>query len=167
MSNQLSQNNQANQANELYRKIRIALYTKQIRLKDIAQELGVTSATFTRTIQGQQWNLKVINWVKENLNIKLPIRRNFHITASKKEQKKKRIFNPEFKKYFTPKEAEFYYGLSCEFLATQRYKKIGIPYFKLGKKVLYAKEDLENYIKQQSVKISVYQNSSSLMQNER
>ncbi len=146
-----------NQAKERYRKIRIALYTKQIQLQDVARDLDVSTSTMTRTIQGQQWNLKVIRWVKENLNIELPMQQHFRITKIRKQnQKKKQTLDPRFKKYFTPKEVSFYYGIPYKTLAAQRYKKIGIPYRKLGKKVLYEKKDLENYIATQSVKISVY-----------
>ena len=57
------------------------------------------------------------------------------------------------KKYLAPKEVEKIYGLSEKWLANMRWEKIGIPYRKIGKKVLYRIEDVENYLEKHAVKV--------------
>ncbi|MCX5852750.1 MAG: DNA-binding protein [Deltaproteobacteria bacterium] len=47
----------------------------------------------------------------------------------------------------TPAEVAFSYGCNIGTLANQRAKKVGPKYFKVGKKVLYFRDDLERYFR--------------------
>lgn len=144
-------------ASDRYADIRIALYKKHILLKEISEMLKISRPSVTRTIQGIQWNSTVVDWVRDNLGIILPPVVPKYTKEEKKERRNKNrlTLDPRFKKYFTPKELAFYYGLSIQFLAVQRCHKVGIPYRKLGKKVLYSKEDIDRYIETNAVKIKM------------
>ncbi|HDL02127.1 MAG TPA: DNA-binding protein [candidate division Zixibacteria bacterium] len=139
----------------VYSDIRIALFKKNIQIKDIATMLDMSPASVSRTIRGDQQSRKVVEWVKENLGITIPISAPKMRVSGNKQKKKDKYLDPKFKKFFTPKEVAFYYGMSAKYLAQQRCRKVGISYRKLGRKVLYAKEDLENYFKTKTIKIKV------------
>ncbi len=48
--------------------------------------------------------------------------------------------------YLTPKQVEEFFGLSKKWLANMRWQKRGIPYRKVGGKILYRKKDVEEFI---------------------
>ena len=48
--------------------------------------------------------------------------------------------------YLTPKQVEEFFGLSKKWLANMRWQKRGIPYRKVGGKILYKREDVEEFI---------------------
>ncbi len=145
---------------ELQIQIRTALYQKGIKLTDIANQTGTTAATISRTIAGYLHHKKTIAWIKEHLdiNIPLPLPKLRPQKVKHKPKQNPRDLDIKFKKYYTPRETAFYYGFTPGSLAQMRSNKISIPYIKLGKKVLYAKEDIEDYIKKHSIKIEVSKN---------
>lgn len=55
------------------------------------------------------------------------------------------------KKALNPLEVEQIYAIPAGSLANMRYQKRGPKYFKLGRKVLYFIDDLENWLKQNPV----------------
>jgi len=57
------------------------------------------------------------------------------------------------KLYLSPKEVEEQYGLSEKWLTNMRYEKRGIPYYKIGRKVLYKKTDVEAFIDRHKVRV--------------
>lgn len=57
------------------------------------------------------------------------------------------------KKYLTPKQVEKIYGLSEKWLANMRWQKRGIPYLKVGSKVLYRLEDIEDFIEKHAIRV--------------
>ena len=59
------------------------------------------------------------------------------------------------KLYATPDELHEGYGLNPRTLANQRCKKEGIPYKKVGRKVLYKITDVEKYVESQTVLTSI------------
>jgi len=58
---------------------------------------------------------------------------------------------PAFKKTLTPKDCENIYGLNPGTLANMRFHKFGPRYYKLGKKVLYRVEDIEQWLNENVV----------------
>jgi len=56
-----------------------------------------------------------------------------------------------FRKALTPKDCENIYGLNVGTLANMRFQKIGPRYYKLGKKVLYRVEDIEQWLNENVV----------------
>ena len=59
----------------------------------------------------------------------------------------------KMKKYLTPKEVSEIYSLSEKWLANMRWEKKWIPYLKVGGKILYRPEDIENFIEKHQIKI--------------
>ena len=57
------------------------------------------------------------------------------------------------KKYLTPKQVEKIYGLTEKWLANMRWQKRGIPYLKVGSKVLYRLEDIEDFIEKHAIRV--------------
>ena len=55
--------------------------------------------------------------------------------------------------YMTPRQVQKIFGLSEKWLANMRWKKRGIPYRKVGNKILYKKEDIEDFIEKHKVKV--------------
>ena len=55
--------------------------------------------------------------------------------------------------YLTPIQVEKLFGLSVKWLANMRWKKRGIPYKKVGNKILYKREDIEAYIEKHTIKV--------------
>lgn len=53
----------------------------------------------------------------------------------------------ERKGAISPKSAAEYLDSTEEMLAKWRYQKVGPPYLKIGRKVLYRVESLENYLR--------------------
>jgi hypothetical protein len=51
----------------------------------------------------------------------------------------------------TPKEIQETYGLNIGTLGNMRFQKIGPKYYKLGRKIIYRVEDIENWISQNMV----------------
>ncbi|NOZ83963.1 MAG: helix-turn-helix domain-containing protein [Epsilonproteobacteria bacterium] len=153
---------------ELQIQIRTVLYQKDIKLTDVANQTNTTVATVSRTIAGYLHHKKTIAWIKENIGIDIPLPPP-KLQPQKIKHKPKqnpRDLDIRFKKYYTPREAAFYYGFTPGSLAQMRSSKISIPYIKLGKKVLYAKEDVENYISKHSIKIKVSKNIGNFKEKE-
>jgi len=50
-------------------------------------------------------------------------------------------------KMLSPKEVSEIYGLNVGTLANMRYRKVGPKYYKVKRKVLYDKQDIEAYLK--------------------
>jgi len=55
--------------------------------------------------------------------------------------------------YLTPKQVQKIFGLSEKWLANMRWRKKGIPYKKVGNKILYKREDVEDYIEKHTIKV--------------
>ena len=55
--------------------------------------------------------------------------------------------------YLTPKQVQKIFGLSEKWLANMRWQKRGIPYRKVGNKILYKRSDIEAYIEKHTVKV--------------
>ena len=56
------------------------------------------------------------------------------------------------KKTISSKEVEEIYGISTGTLANMRYlKKIYLPYYKIGKKVMYKVDDIEKWLYQKPI----------------
>ena len=53
--------------------------------------------------------------------------------------------------YATPDEVSAMFGLNARTLANQRCARVGIPYKKIGRKVLYRISDVEKYVEGQPV----------------
>lgn len=58
------------------------------------------------------------------------------------------------KKKLTPKEAAKKLKLASSTLAQYRYKKIGPPYYKFKGTVYYIEEELEQWVKENTVRVS-------------
>ena len=58
------------------------------------------------------------------------------------------MYNQQDRKTLTPKDVERVYSLNIGTLGNMRYFKVGPPYLKVGKKVLYRAEDIEKYLSQ-------------------
>lgn len=50
------------------------------------------------------------------------------------------------KRALSPEEVSAEFGLSLGTLANDRWRKTGIPYFKVRRRVLYKREDVERYV---------------------
>ena len=55
--------------------------------------------------------------------------------------------------YLTPIQVEKLFGLSVKWLANMRWKKRGIPYKKVGNKILYKRSDIEAYLEKHTIKV--------------
>lgn len=53
----------------------------------------------------------------------------------------------------SPKEVERIYEIPAKTLANMRCMKVGIPYIKCGKKVLYDTQDIEAYLARNKIKV--------------
>jgi hypothetical protein len=53
--------------------------------------------------------------------------------------------------YASPDEVSARFGLNARTLANQRCTRVGIPYKKIGRKVLYKISDVEKYVDGQTV----------------
>jgi len=57
------------------------------------------------------------------------------------------------KKWLSEKEAGFYLGVSCNTLARDRMTgKIGIPYSRLGRRVMYNCDELDSFMRARTVR---------------
>ncbi|GAB6887438.1 hypothetical protein JCM13304A_09360 [Desulfothermus okinawensis JCM 13304] len=56
--------------------------------------------------------------------------------------------------YLTEKQVSQLFGLSVSWLQNQRWMKRGIPYLKVGRKVLYKKSDVEAWLEKHRVKVT-------------
>jgi hypothetical protein len=59
------------------------------------------------------------------------------------------------KLYATPDEVGALYGLNVRTLANERCRRVGIPFKKIGRKVLYKISDVEKYVESQTVLTSI------------
>jgi hypothetical protein len=55
------------------------------------------------------------------------------------------------KQFYTPKEAADFFGFAEGTLANLRCQRLGCKFYKRGRKVLYAAEDFESWIKSNPV----------------
>ena len=55
--------------------------------------------------------------------------------------------------YLTPRQVQKIFGLSEKWLANMRWRKKGIPYKRVGNKILYKREDVEDFIEKHTVKV--------------
>jgi hypothetical protein len=62
-----------------------------------------------------------------------------------------RQFRPLSRKVLTANEAAFLYGLSPGTLANWRHMRVGPKFYKMGGKVAYFPEDLENWARREPV----------------
>jgi hypothetical protein len=56
-------------------------------------------------------------------------------------------------KYLTEQETAIYTSIAVQTLRNNRYERKGLPFFKLGKSVRYAVEDIERYMKKNRVEL--------------
>ena len=71
---------------------------------------------------------------------------------SEAQGKKKRKEGGE-RMYLTPRQVQQIFGLSEKWLANMRWKKRGIPYKKVGNKILYKRSDIEDFIEKHTIKV--------------
>ena len=57
----------------------------------------------------------------------------------------------QIKLYATPDEIGALFGLNARTLANQRCKREGIPYRKIGRKILYRISDVEKFVERETV----------------